>query len=140
MTQGRTPDQDVADQGVQKGGTTPARPKMRVKNAENAPSARRHGPVFLERDTYRQRRLIDAARVLPVIGAFLWMMPLLWQGGEVSTATAMMYIFGIWLGLVVISAVLSRRLRHGGDEQEANVVGPDPVTGGTAEGGERVTG
>lgn len=38
------------------------------------------GPLFLARADYRRRRLRDAARLLPVVGALLMLLPLLWQG------------------------------------------------------------
>jgi hypothetical protein len=70
-------------------------------------------PVFLERASYRQRRLGDAARFLPVLGAILWLIPLLWasDGQEApSNAGMVTYIFVIWLVLIVLAAVLSRLL------------------------------
>jgi hypothetical protein len=36
------------------------------------------GPVFLARRTYRQRRLADAARMLPLAAGVLMALPLLW--------------------------------------------------------------
>ena len=53
-------------------------------------------------------------RMLPVIGALLWAVPLLWQSGpdsDVSTSTAIIYLFGVWLGLVLLGAVLARLLK-----------------------------
>ncbi|MDQ7071151.1 MAG: hypothetical protein Q9M48_10515 [Rhodobacterales bacterium] len=70
--------------------------------------------VFLERQTYRRRRLMDAARMLPIVGILLWALPLLWpQDPEqaVTTSGAMRYIFGIWVLLVALSLWLSRRLK-----------------------------
>ncbi|WP_322891311.1 MULTISPECIES: hypothetical protein [unclassified Yoonia] len=70
-------------------------------------------PVFLERASYRQRRLGDAARFLPLLGAVLWLIPLLWasDGPDApSQAGMVVYIFVIWLVLIVLSAVLSRLL------------------------------
>jgi fatty acid desaturase len=80
--------------------------------------------VFVERSTYRHRRLTDAARVLPVIGALLWLLPLLWGLGSdapKTTSSAMMYIFGVWLVLVVLSAGITRYLAEppGKDETES---------------------
>ena len=34
--------------------------------------------VFLERETYRRRRIMDAARLLPLLGVALFALPLLW--------------------------------------------------------------
>ncbi len=70
--------------------------------------------VFLERQTYRRRRLMDAARMLPIVGILLWALPLLWRQEPetaVTTSGAMRYIFGIWVLLVALSLWLSRRLK-----------------------------
>ena len=70
-------------------------------------------PVFLERASYRQRRLGDAAQFLPVLGAVLWFIPLLWasSGPETPSKSGMVaYIFVIWLILIGLAAVLSRLL------------------------------
>lgn len=82
-------------------------------------------PVFLARRTYRHRRLADAARLLPIAAGVLMVIPLLWQGpeGDPGTATVMFYIFGLWVVLVGLSALVSRHLRAsepetGGPERE----------------------
>ncbi len=67
-------------------------------------------PVFLARSGYRLRRAMDAARLLPVIGAFLFFLPLLWAGGR--TGQGVIYIFVIWLGLIIGAALLSRTLNE----------------------------
>lgn len=77
-------------------------------------------PLFLERRSYRQRRLMDAARLLPLLGALLWLVPLLWpQGGAevaeqdveaVSTSVAILYIFGVWILLALAAVFLSLTL------------------------------
>lgn len=74
-------------------------------------------PVFLERRSYRQRRLMDAARLLPLLGVLLWLIPLLWPqrdpAGEVvavSTSVAVLYIFGVWILLALIALFLSLML------------------------------
>ena len=72
------------------------------------------GPLFVERRAYRRRRLIDAARLLPILGVTLMCLPLLWTGSPdtpTSTTYAMIYFFCLWLALVVGAAVLSRHLR-----------------------------
>lgn len=69
--------------------------------------------VFLERTSYRQRRLRDAARVLPLLGVILWMVPLLWPADVAATdmSAAVIYTFFVWVILIVLSAVISLRLR-----------------------------
>jgi len=79
-------------------------------------------PVFLERRSYRRRRLMDAARLLPVVGALLFLVPLLWgpgPGESASTAEGMIYIFAVWAGLIVLAAVLARRLADTGADTGA---------------------
>jgi hypothetical protein len=74
----------------------------------------RRMPLFLGRVSYRQRRLADAARILPVIGGALMALPLLWPMGEEAgapaTSTAMIYVFGVWALLTALSALLSALL------------------------------
>ncbi|MDA7425590.1 hypothetical protein [Thalassococcus lentus] len=66
------------------------------------------GSVFLQKQTYRRRRLADSARVLPVLGLLLWMVPLLWgaSGKGQSASSALIYIFAVWGGLVVCAAFI----------------------------------
>ncbi|MGX0977534.1 hypothetical protein ACSSVY_003267 [Roseovarius sp. MBR-51] len=75
-------------------------------------------PLFLARRTYRLRRLSDAARMLPIAGAVLFSLPLLWETREVSTTDAMFYIFGLWIVLAVIAGVISTRLRPADTEDD----------------------
>lgn len=75
------------------------------------PLVKKRTPLFLERRSYRQRRLLDALRLLPVLGALLWAVPLLWQDGSIPTSRAILYVFGVWLGLVLLAATLTSRLK-----------------------------
>ncbi|EPX85620.1 hypothetical protein [Salipiger mucosus] len=75
--------------------------------------APRKPSVFLERQSYRRRRIIDAARVLPLLGLLLWLIPLLWTDEGVAgvrSSTAIVYLFSVWLVLVVLSCVVSTAL------------------------------
>jgi hypothetical protein len=80
-------------------------------------------PPFLARGSYRRRRIVDATRMLPFAGLFLFLLPVLW-GDEVPVRSAWggVYIFGAWLALILASAVLSRLLSRraeddaGGDD------------------------
>ncbi len=70
-------------------------------------------PLFLARETYRKRRVMDAARLLPVAGAFLIAIPVLWVTPEdpaADTAREAVYIFLVWTALVAGAYLLSRRL------------------------------
>ncbi|MCG6901894.1 MAG: hypothetical protein LJE68_04360 [Rhodobacter sp.] len=69
--------------------------------------------IYLERRSYRRRRLMDAARLLPVLGMLLFLVPLLWGSGEDETAATshgLIYIFAIWALLIMVSAWMSRYL------------------------------
>jgi hypothetical protein len=70
-------------------------------------------PLFLARRSYRRRRLADAARILPLIGGVLFCLPLLWKGSPTSDSTvqSLIYIFGLWVILILTSAIISRHLR-----------------------------
>jgi hypothetical protein len=77
-------------------------------------SQRPKTPVFLQKASYRQRRVRDAAKLVPVLGAVLLMMPLTWQDdaqGATTNASALVYIFGVWIVLIGLTAVLSGLIR-----------------------------
>jgi uncharacterized membrane protein len=87
-------------------------------------------PVFVGRAGYRQRRVRDALRLLPLLGVVLVLVPLLWvradhagPGEAVSNATALVYLFGAWALLIVLAFALSRALRP---EDEAGEEGEGP--------------
>ena len=77
------------------------------------------GPVFLERQTYRRRRIMDAGRFLPFVGAFLFLVPVLWAG-TVQTTSGIFYIFGLWLILIGIAGLLSRKLAQVREDEQAD--------------------
>jgi len=72
-------------------------------------------PVFLERDLYRRRRVIDGAKLLPVLGIVLFIFPALLldadEPGASQTSARLLFFFGAWLSLILIAFVLSRWLR-----------------------------
>lgn len=84
----------------------------------------RREPLFLARQSYRRRRLEDAARLLPVLGVFLFLLPLL--APDVGTAAQGLYLFAAWFGLIVATAVISRGLTrwpdmsHDPDEEHSS--------------------
>ncbi|MCR8825768.1 hypothetical protein [Pseudosulfitobacter koreensis] len=77
-------------------------------------------PVFLERRSYRRRRMQDAQRLLPVLGLMLWMVPTLWpsgdEAGHVAMSGVIYYIFGVWCVLIGLSAWLWRGLRRSAED------------------------
>tara|TARA_R110002049_G_scaffold10127_3_gene50308 strand:- start:13823 stop:14113 length:291 start_codon:yes stop_codon:yes gene_type:complete len=76
-------------------------------------------PIFLERRSYRLRRMMDAVRLLPLLGLLLWMVPLLWPvppdgaaaltSDRVTTGVALRYLFGVWAALIIATWALWRR-------------------------------
>lgn len=79
-------------------------------------------PAFLERKSYRRRRMADAARLLPFAGAVGFVMPLMWRA-DVSTgaetARGGLYLFVVWFLLIALALLLSRRLRSRADDDQA---------------------
>ena len=102
--------------------------------------------VFLERQSYRRRRLMDAAKLLPLLGVLLFAVPLLWPGPEtgpeagavagqagagrvaVRMSDAIQYIFLVWAALIGASALfgLSARRWSQSDSPHRPPGGPDP--------------
>jgi len=70
--------------------------------------------VFLQPEPYRRRRLIDAARLLPVFGTFLILVPclLLPRGIMGTTGSVMLYVFAMWTLLIVFAAMITRYIRR----------------------------
>ncbi len=71
-------------------------------------------PLFLERKSYRFRRIMDAVRFLPFVCAVLWLVvPLMWPNEAASgtpLSSALWYVFVIWLLAITASFGLWRRI------------------------------
>lgn len=85
--------------------------------------------LFLQREPYRRRRLIDAARVLPVFGAFLLLVPsvLVARGTPGTTSAMMLFVFGAWIALIVGGGLIARYLHRtdpGFDKSAQSVEAP----------------
>ncbi len=76
-------------------------------------------PVFLARETYRHRRLRDAARFLPFLAVFVFFIPMLF-GPEAGTAMTKVFLFFAWLTLIIVSFLVSRRLATDIDVQQGD--------------------
>lgn len=77
-------------------------------------------PLFLERESYRRRRLIDAARLLPVLGFLALCLPILWPDGR-FTSVGVIYLFVVWICLIAVARLLVRRLgKADADRDEAD--------------------
>jgi hypothetical protein len=104
---------------------------------------RRRTPLFLAPDGYRRRRLMDAARMLPLAGAFLFFLPLLWPRlpAGAGTAAAGLYLFAVWALLILAAQRLSRPILSAA-EAGAPDGDPDGIGdgGGLAAGGDAVAG
>ncbi|MCE8007865.1 hypothetical protein [Aestuariivita sp.] len=100
-------------------------------------SARRTS-VFLERETYRRRRIMDAARLLPILGVALFAIPLLWPkpgdpataGDPVPMSVAVLYIFGVWAGLIVLACLFGLKSRGWGPDRASSAQSPPKRDGG----------
>ena len=81
-------------------------------------------PLFLERRSYRFRRMMDAVRLLPLLVLAFWMVPLLWPVPEIlpdatpettepaiAMSVALRYLFGVWALLILATWALWRRTR-----------------------------
>ncbi|MCL7465031.1 hypothetical protein [Phaeovulum sp. NW3] len=78
-------------------------------------------PLFLARRSYRRRRMMDAVRLLPLLGAVLVMLPTLWQPAqtpEPDTARGTIYLFAVWLFLILAAFGLSRALGPALEDEE----------------------
>ncbi len=93
--------------------------------------------VFLERQGYRRRRLMDAARLLPLLGAALFALPLLWPDPESARAAgsepvrmsdAILYVFAVWIALVVASFLFGMSARTWGQMDSPHGPKVDPRT------------
>ncbi len=93
-------------------------------------SGRPAEPLYLQRRSYRMRRVIDACRLLPFLGGLLWLIPLLWpQGGEAAfpTSRAVLYMFGVWAVLIALGALISSWLPRGEEAEDSAASPAAPV-------------
>ena len=90
--------------------------------------------VFLEKRSYRRRRLMDASKLLPILGSLVFLIPLLWLiGGEdanpTPTSQVVVFIFAAWAGLIAINAgfglVVGRWAEDWGRTEPPDGVEPD---------------
>ncbi len=85
-------------------------------------SDRRRPGLFVEQQSYRRRRLRDAARLLPVLLAVLVSLPAYWladegAAGGAGTRTVGLYLFAVWGVAVAAAALLARTLGDEPDEE-----------------------
>lgn len=98
--------------------------------------AERRSPLYLERASYRRRRLIDAQRLLPILLFGLWLLPLLW-GGEGTEqplgagSRAFVHVFVVWALGIVAAGWVAWLLMRGGAQTEERSGGSTPQRGQT---------
>ena len=88
--------------------------------------AMRIGFLDLAASAPERFRIIDAARILPIVGLLLWLVPLIWpdvgEDGAISTSQATLYVFAIWIALIGVGGFLAWRMSPSedvsGDETE----------------------
>jgi len=86
------------------------------------------GTVFLERGSYRRRRVMDGARILPVAGFVLILLPVLWAfDNGANIAVEAVYLFVLWTLLIVVAAVLAGPLRNVLKREKFPPVAPVPT-------------
>lgn len=73
-------------------------------------------PLFLARSLYRRSRLRDAARLLPLVGLMLFLLPALGGSGRQAGSSAV-YLFVVWALLILVAAGLAPRLASKEDSQ-----------------------
>ena len=92
--------------------------------------------VFLERQSYRRRRLLDLARLLPLLGVLLLLIPLLWPGADSTGHTsggdqampmsgAISYVFAVWAALILGAVLFGIGARRWGGENRHPEQGRD---------------
>lgn len=84
----------------------------------------RHEPLFLARQNYRRRRIEDAARLLPLLGGILFLLPLM-VGGDIGPMR-LVYVFSAWFMLILSALLLARHL--GKQDAEDVLSGSAPST------------
>lgn len=88
--------------------------------------------LFLERRSYRRRRMMDAVRILPLLCALLWLVvPLMWPNdaganAQTTLSSAIWYLFSVWLLAITATFALWRRIRRSDGADVASDGTPGP--------------
>jgi hypothetical protein len=70
-------------------------------------------PRFVAPETYRRRRLVDAARILPFAALLMMLLPMAWEpaaGAPRDAAGDTVYFFLLWAALIAAAAALAPAL------------------------------
>ncbi len=78
-----------------------------------------------------RQRTRDAALMLPILGAFLLISPAASVFNSTATVLGLpvivLYVFGVWLGMIVAALALARRLSAQEDRREPADAPEEPV-------------
>lgn len=92
---------------------------------------------FLARRAYRRRRLMDLARILPVLGAMGFVLPVMMAGRDPESGMwfgpGFAFFLMLWAALVGVSALIGRGLRPAITAPEESLSAPE--TGAPQDGG-----
>lgn len=86
-------------------------------------------PLFLRPASYRRRRQRDAARLLPFVGMFLFLLPILWapaQSFRRDTAPDGIFLFVGWAAMILLAALIARSLSRPGDPDDPDASADPP--------------
>ncbi|MEP5758871.1 MAG: hypothetical protein ABJ327_06080 [Litoreibacter sp.] len=76
------------------------------------PNRARTGSLFFESAIYRRNRLIDAARMMPLLAVVLFVFPALLAFDGVTTSSRWIFFFVVWTLLIAATAVLSHAIKR----------------------------
>lgn len=68
--------------------------------------------LFLGREAYRRRRMIEATRLLPIVFALLVLLPPIWLPQQFSFSTGTLWLATGWIATIAITAWLHRAIGH----------------------------
>ncbi|MBD9525429.1 MULTISPECIES: hypothetical protein [Paracoccus] len=74
--------------------------------------------LFLGRDAYRRRRMIDATRILPVVFALIVLLPPIWLPHYFSFATGTLWLGTGWFVTILITAILHRAIGSASEDDD----------------------
>ncbi|MDS9468633.1 hypothetical protein RGQ15_13775 [Paracoccus sp. MBLB3053] len=66
--------------------------------------------LFLGREGYHRRRMIDATRIMPVVFAIFVLLPPVWLPQKFSFATGTVWLALGWLATIALTAALHRAI------------------------------
>ena len=96
---------------------------------------RQKAALFVERRTYRRRRLKDIARLLPLLGSLLFLVPLMWPNPDpypapdiaagMPMSEAITYMFVVWVLLIAASFGFAFAVRYWAEDWTEGADQPD---------------